>query len=333
MTDKEERGRARSCVTRRIKTVKRLIAEDERNALPEAVNELKGAFAAFLIKHDAVVDEAYDQKDEYLDKIEDSYIETLKDAKNFLSDDRENVKSETSAPSNDLASVTKSIMTAMSMPKVDLMTFSGEPAEFPMFMNLFDELVHNAEIDEKAKLTRLLQCTTGEAYAAIKPCCYASDGYDRARRLLKNRFGDAHVITRHLIANLRDGPPAKSPIELRRFADELKLCMETLEDRGTMTEVESQEFLRQVLQRLPFHSQNKWRQKAVEMKTKSGSYPKYKDFTTLKLSPRRQMTPSTAPLPLQSWRTSVTNKGQRSRPATLQRAPLMLFLPQLTAKC
>ena len=66
---------------------------------------------------------------------------------------------------------------------------------------LFDELVHSKNIDDHAKLSRLLQFCTGVAYNSIKNCVLIDDGYQVARNTLKSRFGDKILISQKILTD------------------------------------------------------------------------------------------------------------------------------------
>ena len=88
----------------------------------------------------------------------------------------------------------------MQLPKAELMTFSGDPLDFWMFMRSLDNSIGSAAL-AGAKLNRLFQYCKGEALKVIKCCAVMSPskGYARARVLLKERFG---MITRPLKCGL-----------------------------------------------------------------------------------------------------------------------------------
>ena len=77
----------------------------------------------------------------------------------------------------------------MSVPKVEIDKFSGDPLEYQTFLAIFDETIDSRIDDPQIKLTRLLQYTTGSAKAAIRDCALVggSDGYTQAREILRNR--------------------------------------------------------------------------------------------------------------------------------------------------
>ena len=85
----------------------------------------------------------------------------------------------------------------MQLPKTELMTFNGDTLEFWMFMRSFDSSIGNASIDDSAKLNRLFQYCKGGVLKVTKCCAVMqpSEGYAKARALLKERFGNDYRIS------------------------------------------------------------------------------------------------------------------------------------------
>lgn len=116
---------------------------------------------------------------------------------------------------------------------MELMKFNGEPIQYWRFMCAFDSAIHNTSLDDGAKLTRLLYYCIGKANAVILPCAVMppKEGYENARSLLLERFGDNHII---LDAWLRrifcfKFSDLKSRSKLQDFSDELKSCVAALD--------------------------------------------------------------------------------------------------------
>ena len=90
----------------------------------------------------------------------------------------------------------KQLVDLMSLPKPNLLTFSGDPLSYHTFMNAFDTCIDSADVTDAAKLNRLLELCQGKARAVIKSCTLKepSAGYAQARQRLRERFGDSFVI-------------------------------------------------------------------------------------------------------------------------------------------
>ena len=113
------------------------------------------------------------------------------------------------------------------------MTFKGDPFEFWMFMQSFDDSIGSVAIDNSAKLNRLFQYCKGEALKVIKCCAVMSPsaGYARARALLKERFGDDYRISEMWFKKVTKGPiirHGEGPW-LQELVDDLRSCKKILE--------------------------------------------------------------------------------------------------------
>ena len=120
----------------------------------------------------------------------------------------------------------------LNLPKPSLTTFDGDPIDFHFFMNSFDACIHAACFSDACKLNRLLDLCKGKAHSVIRSCSLMqpTQGYNKARSLLEQRFGNEYVIAEAWISKITQGPPIKkfSGEALQDFADEVRSCAETL---------------------------------------------------------------------------------------------------------
>ena len=177
----------------------------------------------------------------------------------------------------------RQLLDAMQIPKVELMTFDGDPLKYWGFIRTFDNNVERNTVDSGSKLSRLLQYTTGKAKMVIQSCAVMrpEEGYARARQLLEERFGNAFVITETWINKVTNGPAIK-PHErdkIQDYADELRSCADTLQAMGNTAEISSQSSLVKIISRLPFFMQHKWRSKAHQIRKVNMRNPNIDDVT------------------------------------------------------
>ena len=85
-------------------------------------------------------------------------------------------------------------------------------------------------------------------------------GYQRARELLVERFGSKYKIGEAWIKRITTGPicHANDRKGLQKFADELKISMETLRALDLLQEISSQRELLKVAERLPYYLKGRW---------------------------------------------------------------------------
>lgn len=82
-------------------------------------------------------------------------------------------------------------------------------------------------IDDRAKLNRIFQYCKGEDLKVIKCCDFMSpsEGYAKARALLKGRFGDDYKISEMWVKKVTKGPIIRhgEGHHLQELADDKKL--------------------------------------------------------------------------------------------------------------
>ena len=64
----------------------------------------------------------------------------------------------------------RQLINAIQIPEVELMTYDGDPLKYWGFICMFDNSVERDTVDSSAKLSRLLQYTSGRARAVIQGC-------------------------------------------------------------------------------------------------------------------------------------------------------------------
>ncbi|XP_030845109.1 uncharacterized protein LOC115925437 [Strongylocentrotus purpuratus] len=151
---------------------------------------------------------------------------------------------------------------AISLANVEMMKFDGSPLHFHEFMMSFDNLIGRSSLDSGTKLMKLYHCCEGEVKGIIQ-CCMVMEplyGYQRARELLVERFGSKYKIGEAWIKRITTGPicHANDRKGLQKFADELKISMETLRAMDLLQEISSQRELLKVAERLPYYLKGRW---------------------------------------------------------------------------
>ena len=109
----------------------------------------------------------------------------------------------------------------------------------------------------------LVQYTTGEVRELVKSCLTMSEdvGYQKARDLLKKRYGQSYRIASAFVEKLVKGSAIKAEDgeALRRFSILLTSCKNTLQDIGYLNKVENPDNMKAIVGRLPFGLRQKWR--------------------------------------------------------------------------
>ena len=275
---KQARAVAKAQLTKAVKLVQRLTAERALTDLRKALKGVKTAFEAFDVAHEdyAAVSKEEDADAVYYDAVFEGYVKAVREANASLeSTAATSLMSPVRSKTNLDAAMA---LSAMNLPRAEMKIFSGDVTEYHLWTTTFDELGDSAAISDRAKLTRLLQYTSGRAYDAIKYCAMDKDGYQEARRTLAKQFGNDHLVTDALVSQLKDGGPVKSPEDIRKFGNELLSCQRMLKQSKMLAEIEGQAFIAQLSLRLPGFMRSRWVRKATEQRRNTGCYPVFAEF-------------------------------------------------------
>ena len=167
-------------------------------------------------------------------------------------------------------------------PPVDIDEFDGNPLEFNYFLATFKEVVEQKVDDPRGRLTRLIKYTKGEAKELIKNCIQEdpSTGYIHAMSLLKSQYGNEHFIARAYIQELRKWEPLKvgDSKAFRKFYGFLLKCKTCMTSGRNLTELNFPDILQVLQSKLPYSMQDKWKDRAVKLRTLDEREANFDDF-------------------------------------------------------
>ena len=285
----------KAAITRHLGSLKRAVAEDDVTAVKERLDKMKLSFNELEAVHIELTgrlttDEDITESDNWYAVVEDAYIVGVTDAHTWLrSSQATNVSpnpvpgivpvvASSAQPSS--SDIRDDLVNLLSIPKVVIDKFEGDPLEYQAFIATFDELVHSKTSDNQIKLTRLLQYTAGPAKQAIKYCALVggADGYSQARTILKDRFGDKHTLSQKIISDLKQGKSVSKAHEFQQVADDLRTGLTVLEKQGMVAEIDTQQNILDILGRFPSFVKGKWRKHALDFKRDNSIYPNFASF-------------------------------------------------------
>ena len=333
---KKTRQGKRSALTKRISALDRYIVEERDIAEIKAKHEeFKACFEEFEVAHDHyqshLTEEAeLIQGDQYFEEAQAAYIKSLKIVNQYIreADDQSEVSTTDSV---------RAVHNLAYLPKFEIDVFSGDPTKYHSFIAIFEQSVEKYMYspDGGARLTRLLQYTDGIAKRAIQSCAIVGgeEGYEKARSILKQRFGDRHTISQALIDRLRCGKAAHKKQDIQELADELTSCVTTLNEMGKLHEIDTQRSIVDIVDRLPRYIQNRWKKSALSAKKNSGMYPDINSLLTFVCDTAEEVNdpiygyqdrlPKTSSLKqgksqsTRSYTTSMTPAGQNQPPLSV----------------
>ena len=92
------------------------------------------------------------------------------------------------------------------------------------------------------------------------------EGYEEAKKLLAERFGDKFKVTNSWIRKVSGGPVIKAEEALQDLADDLKNCEITLKATGRLAQIKKEDRFIKILERCPAFLQSQWQTKVQEMR-------------------------------------------------------------------
>ena len=177
------------------------------------------------------------------------------------------------------------VLQVNSAPEVKIDEFAGDVLEYQYFVETFREVVERAIPDERGRLTRLIQSTSGEPKELIRHCIHddKSTCYTNAMKLLEQHYGDPHRIAIAYMKELGEWPAliANDSSSFRSFNRFLIKCKIYKKKDNFLKELDSAETLRTLVLKLPLNLQDKWSRKADDIKRKKARIPDFVDFCDL----------------------------------------------------
>ena len=192
------------------------------------------------------------------------------------------------APTTPINMAMEEMIRTLQMPKTEMITFDGDPTRFWTFMRAFENNVGKYNVDEHAKLARLLQYCRGKAHKLVETCTAMEyGGYQRAKDLLRKRFGDKYAISAAWLNRITSGPKIHNET-LQDLADEMLRCRETLNAIGCYGEV-NQRVLVQIAERLPTYLQHRWRHQVSKAREATGQHASFDDLVKFTQTAAREV--------------------------------------------
>lgn len=171
------------------------------------------------------------------------------------------------------AELIKSFNASLTLPKPQYKKFDGNACDFSSFMSYIETYVESSVQDDRQRLMFLIDSCSGDAYKAVSflsQCADATEGYKKAKLMLKDCFGGKHKVNRAVVDECTNGSAIKphETYALKRLVISMKKAIVILTENGCAEQLSSTDKLVKIYQRLPRHLQNKWNDRVLELRTK-----------------------------------------------------------------
>ena len=135
---------------------------------------------------------------------------------------------------------------SMKLPKVQLAPFYGDISDWLRFHSAFSaEVDKNQNLHYSSKYNYLQALIKGKARETIKGLPYSQEGYEEAKKLLKDRYGRPSHLKRQTIQDLEDLEPigySQKLDKVHKFTEKFKKTVRTLNTLGALIEAEGHIF-------------------------------------------------------------------------------------------
>lgn len=168
------------------------------------------------------------------------------------------------------------------LPRRDVPIFYGDPLSYHSFITAFEQTVERKTASQQDRLLYLQQYTSGEPRDLVLSCEHMKpdEGYEEARRLLQQHYGDELRIATAYMKKALQWPQIKTEDRkaLHSYALFLTGCRNTMSNVEYMAEMDNPSNMKTVISKLPFKLKERWRNQAYEIHTSQGRRAKFSDI-------------------------------------------------------
>ena len=125
------------------------------------------------------------------------------------------------------------------LPKLVISKFSGELTDWPRFWNQFEAEIDLSEVAAVTKLSYLKELVNPKVKTAIDGLPFTTQGYQRAKNILKSKYGQMSEIVNVYVQNIMALPiiTGSHPKKVREFYEKLLFNVQSLETLGKLKEI------------------------------------------------------------------------------------------------
>lgn len=183
---------------------------------------------------------------------------------------------------NEITSMLVRQQLTATLPQRDIPIFDGDPMQYLSFMRTFEHCVEERTSSYQDCLYFLEQYTRGQPRELVRSCMHmpSQQGYQRAKGLLMEHFGNEHKIATAYMERVLNWPSIKSEDvqELEDFALFLRGCCNAMTEIQYMEELNVPSYMRQVVMKWPYKMREKWRNAASEIQERRGFRATFTDL-------------------------------------------------------
>ena len=172
------------------------------------------------------------------------------------------------------------IVQTSSLPKLKMTEFAGDPLEWPDWSSPFNAVIHNAQINDNAKMSHLKTLVKGKAKAAIAGLAYAGALYHTAWDTLVRNFGRPQTVVNAQMKLIHTYPFIKShdSAAIIKYAQLITTCVSVLNQYGFTGDLSSESVLNSAVRKLPPEPKTKWLFFAKGQNYQTANFSKFSEW-------------------------------------------------------
>jgi len=125
------------------------------------------------------------------------------------------------------------------LPKLVITKFSRELTDWPRFWNQFEAEIDRSEVAPVTKFSYLKELVNPKVKTAIDGLPFTTEGYQRAKNILKSKYGQTSEIVNAYVQNIMALPviTGSHPKKIHEFYEKLLFNVQSLETLGKLKEI------------------------------------------------------------------------------------------------
>lgn len=137
------------------------------------------------------------------------------------------------------------------LPKLTITKFQGTHLDWMRFWSQFETEIYKASISQVAKLSYLKELLIPKVRGSIDGLPYNSEGYERAKNVLKSKYGKPREVSNTHMQCIIAWPTihGSHPVKIHHFYEKLATNIQALETMGKIKEING--YVRVTLDKLP----------------------------------------------------------------------------------
>ena len=211
-----------------------------------------------------------------------SFVNREKHEYGYTSPTDRNSESQVQAKLIEVAKLLAETQNQSRLPLPEPGIFDGDLLQYPVWVKALETLIEGRAVRPSERLHFLGRYVKGEAKEVVDSFLLldSEDAYDKAKEMLKKRFGDPFAVAATCRKKLESWPkihPSDS-IALRKYSDFLVQCQKLMEKIGSLRVLNDDHESRKLVSKLPKWASNRWSRLAFNWKEENKVFPPFAEF-------------------------------------------------------